>query len=114
MPFEISFADWIKFDIGFDEGYSILRYEVGQEYKPHADYAAHLPRYLSALILLNPSEYEGGEFQLMFGGDTHMHTMKPPIGTAIIFPATSRHRLRPLRSGKRTSLVAWMGGPPFR
>ena len=66
------------------------------------------------LFLSDPEDYEGGEFQLMFHGDTYMHTMKPPIGTAIIFPATSRHRLRPLRSGKRTSLVAWMGGPPFR
>ena len=42
-----------EFEIGFDEGLTLLKYESGQYYKPHCDYAPHNPRYLSALILLN-------------------------------------------------------------
>ena len=40
-----------EFPIMFDEGYTLLRYTGGQEYKAHCDYAPHMPRYLSALIL---------------------------------------------------------------
>ena len=35
-------------------------------------------------------------------------------GTAIVFPAFEYHRVRPLRSGTRRSLVSWVSGPPFR
>ena len=67
-----------------------------------------------SLLLSDPDEYEGGEFQIMHLGDRKMTTMKPPIGHAIIFPSTSRHRVRPIRSGVRRSLVGWYGGPDFR
>ena len=43
-----------------------------------------------------------------------MKTFKPQMGDAIIFPSTTRHRVRPLKSGKRISLVGWYGGPAFR
>ena len=66
-----------------------------------------------SLILSDPSEYEGGELQLLLADRSKMQTFKPPIGTAIIFPSTALHRVRPLRSGSRVSLVGWMGGPPF-
>lgn len=35
-------------------------------------------------------------------------------GTAIVFAAFEYHRVRPLRSGVRRSLVSWVSGPPFR
>ena len=79
------------------------------------DFDSNLIRKLSiSLILSDPSEYEGGEFQIMHMGDKKMTTMKPPMGTAIIFSSTTRHRVRPIKSGKRISLVGWYGGPPFR
>lgn len=72
-------------------------------------------RKLSISLLLSDSDdYEGGELQIMHMGDTGMQTIKPPIGSAIIFPSTSRHRVRPLKSGERISLVGWYGGLPFR
>ena len=37
-----------EFEIHFDEGLTLLKYESGQYYKPHCDYAPHNPRYLSA------------------------------------------------------------------
>ena len=67
-----------------------------------------------SLLLSNPDEYEGGEFQLQLCGRSDMITMKPPLGHAIIFPSTSVHRVRPVKSGRRVSLVGWYGGPNFR
>ena len=67
-----------------------------------------------SLLLSDPDEYEGGEFQLQLCGRDDMITLKPPLGYAIIFPSTSVHRVRPIKSGKRVSLVGWYGGPNFR
>jgi PKHD-type hydroxylase len=65
-----------------------------------------------SLLLSDPDEYEGGEFQLMLG--TRMYSCKFPKGTAIVFPSTLTHRVRPLKSGIRRSLVGWYGGPSWR
>ena len=92
----------------------------GSKYNWHADiaqspYDESIMRKLSiSLLLSDPDEYEGGEFQLMDCAGEKIKTLKPPIGTAIIFPSTTKHRVRPLKSGKRISLVGWYGGPPFR
>ena len=67
-----------------------------------------------SLSLSDPSDYEGGEFQLLDSSAKHMHTFKAELGQAIIFPSYLLHRVRPLRSGNRVSLVGWYGGPPFR
>ncbi len=60
VEFVGKYTDKYEFSIDFDEGFTLLRYKGGQEYKAHCDYAPHIPRHLSALILLNPTEYEGG------------------------------------------------------
>ena len=67
-----------------------------------------------SLLLSGPDEYEGGEFQLMYDGNKQMTTIKPEMGQAIIFPSYAMHRVRPLKSGKRVSLVGWFGGPMYR
>ena len=101
-----------------------IQYTVYDESKSHynwhsditeSNFSSNLVRKLSiSLLLSDPDEYEGGEFQIMHMGDNTMTTMKPPMGTAIIFSSTTRHRVRPIKSGKRISLVGWYGGPPFR
>ena len=67
-----------------------------------------------SLLLSDPSEYEGGEFQIMYPGNKQVYTFKPALGQAIIFPSYAMHRVRPLKSGSRVSLVGWYGGPPLR
>lgn len=90
----------------------------GSNYNWHEDtaispYHENNVRKLSiSLILSDPNEYEGGEFQLLTG--KKMQSFKPPAGTAIIFPSIITHRVRPLKSGIRRSLVGWYGGPPWR
>ena len=101
-----------------------IQYTVYGESKSHyswhsdiieSSFNSNLVRKLSiSLLLSDPNEYKGGEFQIMHLGDKKVTTIKPPIGTAIIFSSTTRHRVRPIKSGKRISLVGWYGGPPFR
>lgn len=70
-------------------------------------------RKLSISVLLSsPTDYEGGELQ--FHAVKQMVTHKPERGMAIIFPSNCPHRVRPLKSGIRKSLVGWMGGPSWR
>ena len=119
-------AGW-NFDWDFSESCQFTKYGVGQYYgwhcdswdkpynKPDSSNEHGKIRKLSVTVSLSdPSEYEGGEFQIMHMGDNKMTTMKPPMGTAIIFSSTTRHRVRPIKSGKRISLVGWYGGPNFR
>lgn len=66
-----------------------------------------------SLILSDPWDYEGGELQFHYSR-TFFRSIKPEKGTAIIFPSWLPHRVRPVKSGKRISLVGWMNGPLFR
>ena len=92
----------------------------GTHYKWHADSmdSAIIPntcRKLSiSLLLSGPDEYQGGEFQILNSDNSTMRTFKPELGQAIIFPSYLTHRVRPLKSGNRVSLVGWYGGPHFR
>ena len=94
--------------------------EEGSHYKWHYDIAKssidkETVRKLSiSLLLSSPDDYEGGELQLLLPGETVMKTFKPRLGDAIIFSSMTRHRVRPIKSGKRISLVGWYGGPAFR
>lgn len=91
----------------------------GSHYTWHTDsataiYNNFLIRKLSiSLLLSSKDDYDGGQFQIMYG-PRNMDTVELDIGDAIIFPSDAAHRVRPLKSGKRISLVGWYGGPSFK
>ena len=101
-------------------------YSDGGYYDWHIDVEAEIPningkyltRKLSMTIWLNdPYEYEGGEFDIEVNGprkDIRYETLKLSKGSIIIFPSHIWHRVRPVTSGVRKSLVTWFRGPPFR
>ena len=69
-------------------------------------------RKLSVSVQLSdPSEYEGGDLELM----VNRNYIKVPKekGTIIFFPSYLTHRVTKVTSGKRNSLVAWFHGPSF-
>jgi PKHD-type hydroxylase len=115
-------TEYFKYDLS-NKWADKLQYTVydknGDHYGWHTDYQTSsldrsLIRKLSiSLILSDPDEYEGGEFQVLNDTDS-MITSKPPKGTALIFPSTLSHRVRPVKSGKRISLVGWYAGPRFK
>jgi PKHD-type hydroxylase len=70
-------------------------------------------RKISIVVQLSdPEEYVGGDLEIMTGSD---HTKIPRgKGNVIIFPSFLLHRVVPLISGNRKSLVLWVGGGHYK
>lgn len=66
-----------------------------------------------SIQLSKPEEYEGGVFEIWTGGKNYMICEKS-YGTAIVFPSFYMHRVTPVTSGVRKSLVLWVGGTPYK
>ena len=126
-------ADWnLKINGCEDVQYGV--YDVGDYYDWHVDQDDHLKPYPSwkdgksinfpgcrkisvSLMLSGPDEYEGGELDIEVKGphrDLRYDTFKLSKGSIIIFRSCLWHRVRPVTSGVRKSLVTWFRGPPFR
>lgn len=61
-------------------------------------------------------DYEGGEFDLELhhpGHSPRYKTFFAQPGKAIFFMSDYFHRVRPISSGVRKSLVGWFSGPPY-
>jgi len=74
-------------------------------------------RKLSMSVQLSaPGDYEGGDLQFQENQCIDV----PPAdaireqGTIIVFPSFLEHRVTPVTSGTRNSMVTWMEGPYFR
>lgn len=72
-------------------------------------------RKLSVIIQLNdPNTYTGGNFEFRMPHDnTELQAFKSQ-GSVLVFPSFFEHRVTPLLSGTRYSLVSWVDGPKFR
>jgi len=70
-------------------------------------------RKISIVIQLSDSDdYVGGDLEIMIGSD---HTKIPRgKGNVVIFPSFLLHRVVPLISGNRKSLVLWVGGGQYK
>ena len=95
------------------------KYGTGDFYDWHVDQhpkpVRGLVRKISMTMFLN-DQYEGGEFDLEIykpETDPRYKTFKLKSGSAIFFQSDQWHRVRPIISGTRESLVAWFYGPPY-
>jgi len=70
-------------------------------------------RKMSIVIMLNdPDDYEGGEFEIVNNGNLDdIKKFKPLKGDAIFFASWMPHRVLPVSSGERNTLVTWVTGP---
>jgi len=88
------------------------RYENDMEYGEHIDdpIMGQSDRYRSDLamtIFLNsPQEYEGGE--LIIQSSYGEQSIKLSAGDAVLYPASTRHRVAKVTSGKRLVAVTWV------
>ena len=89
-------------------------YGNGGHYDWHADLGPGISnRKLSCVLQLSdPGEYEGGELQLNTGGT--IISVKKEVGLICFFPSFVLHRVTPITSGVRTSLVTWLCGANLR
>lgn len=70
------------------------------------------PRKLSMTLLLN-DDFEGGNFEIALGDQTHPTVLPAKKGRALLFPSFVLHRVTPITKGIRRSLVVWCVGPKF-
>ncbi len=115
-------SQFFQFDLtGMYEPMQLSMYSsdstVQGHYTWHTDMSMmdrHVPRKLSmSLLLSDPSEFEGGEFEVKTDSDVPI-SLEQKIGRAWFFPSWALHRVTPVTSGVRKSLVLWVGGPPFK
>lgn len=109
---------FFNFDLsGFYEPAQLTHYKQEDQgsYDWHVDAGpSNTPRKLSmSLLLSDPSEFEGGEFQIKTHNDD-AQTLELKRGRAWFFPSYTLHRVTPVTKGVRRSLVLWVGGPAFK
>ncbi|MCH9621751.1 MAG: PKHD-type hydroxylase YbiX [Chlamydiia bacterium] len=116
-------AGW-NFDITTYETPQLSCYAPEQFYDWHIDVGVELPedtqfRKLSVSISLN-EDYKGGDFEIEHWCAPDITNRKTNIkgmretGSIVVFPSFLHHRVTPVTTGKRYSLVCWFRGPPFK
>ena len=112
-------ARWNE-QVGFDmetcADFQLGYYAGGQHYEWHLDLGSkgNSRRKVSVVVMLTPrDQFEGGLLQILRAGG-RIETCDLQVGGAVLFPAWMKHRVTPVISGGRWTLVAWYSGPPFR
>jgi PKHD-type hydroxylase len=105
-----------RFDLtGFGEGLQLTLYEGSDNgtYDWHRDRGVIVSRKLSLVLqLTDPSRFEGGNLEIL--EINKPITLKKQRGLITVFPSYTTHRVTPVTSGERSSLVVWISGPPFK
>jgi PKHD-type hydroxylase len=109
-------AEFFGFDLyGITEKIQFSVYEhIGDGFKLHFDktYGSVIRKLSLVVQLSDPSEYRGCELKVYTGSIPEV--VPKDQGTVIAFPGYVMHEVTPLISGKRYTLVAWLGGPNFK
>ena len=102
-----------NFDLGKEKtsiDLNLLKYDPGAHFDTHMDLGdgdTSSLRKISFTLWLNDS-YEGGK--LSFDILPELSELKPEIGDIIMFPSYLTHKVEPITSGVRWSLVGWILG----
>ena len=100
---------------GFEEQLQMAAYGPGHYYDWHVDRGqgavAGRRKLTLSVQLTDPGTYVGGELEI--NADGHPFSAPRAQGTAVAFAAPTLHRVAPVVSGLRHSLVAWVHGPQF-
>ena len=105
-----------NFDLTQHERVQYAEYGLDQHYDWHIDTflfsGTATDRKVTVVCLLNdPSEYEGGEFQVRFNSE---YTAPLKKGSIICFPSLLEHRVKPVLDGVRKTATLWISGPSFK
>lgn len=99
---------------GFTENIQYTEYEgKGTHYDWHPDIGpSKNKRKISVVVQLSdPADYKGGELIINTGHEVATNNEQ---GSVILFPSILLHKVSPLISGNRYSLVSWVSGPAWR
>jgi predicted 2-oxoglutarate/Fe(II)-dependent dioxygenase YbiX len=115
----VPIASFYKLVLQSREGASFLRYETGGFYRPHVD-RARVPswplterRQVTLVLFLESSReiepsggFSGGVLRL-FPDDGDPIEIVAQAGTLVAFPASMRHEVTRVTSGRRDTIVDW-------
>jgi PKHD-type hydroxylase len=99
---------------GFTEKLQFTEYEgQGRHYDWHPDIGPNMSKRKISIVvqLSDEKDYEGGELLINTG---QILTPSKKQGSVILFPSFLMHKVEPLRSGNRYSLVSWISGNTWR
>ena len=97
LPTGVSPAYFARYGPGMSYGYHVDA-PVGMNHQNRADIAL-------TIFLSDVDEYDGGELSIHTSfGEQHV---KLPAGDAVVYPASSLHRVREVTRGQRLVAVAW-------
>ena len=86
--------------------FQFTEYKIGEYYHWHIDSGLTFPdRFYSTVIQLN-DDYTGGELEVK--EDNEVNTLTRGIGNLYMFPSNYIHRVKPISTGIRYSLVNWV------
>jgi len=109
-------SKYFNFDLfGFTEAFQVTKYTAPDGcYDAHVDTVANgIIRKLTAVVqLTHPDEYEGGGLELVYSKNPT--PMEKTLGRLVLFPSYVLHRVVPVSSGTRYSMVCWATGAPFK
>lgn len=114
---------------GFDlHGYDSFQY-TQYDYDDHGEYNWHMDmimgdqldnswsnstRKLTLIMLLSDeNNFTGGELQLNESREENARTVQMFRGRIVAFPSWILHRVTPIITGQRKSIVIWIEGPKF-
>ena len=90
-------------------------YEGGGHYDWHMDigpFPINNRKISITIQLSDPDDYVGGDLEIWTGNG--LQTCARQKGSALLFPSYMLHRVTPVTSGTRKSLVLWVGGSPYK
>lgn len=112
--------DKFHLDLKFFDGFQYSKYGVAGHYDWHIDTfenprEGNFRKLSFSLMLSDPNEYEGGELLLCPNGDNNKPiTLKPKKGELVAFYSHVPHKVAPVTSGERITLVTWALGPKIK
>ena len=92
--------------------------------KLNISYKGKIRKLSTSVILSDGNDYEGADFEMIDSpsitpnDNRGLRLIKDPgfrtKGSIIFFPSSVWHRVTPITSGVRNSMVFWWLGPPFK
>jgi PKHD-type hydroxylase len=99
MPKSIQRPLFSRYTVGMDYGLHVDDALMGREVRTRSDISV-------TVFLSSPDDYEGGELEM--SSPYGPQEVKLPAGSAVIYPSSTLHRVKPVTSGTRLAAVTWV------
>lgn len=117
FAFDLTGYDYLQYAEYDIEGKHNFHMDIALNAPPVIDYRTneHL-RKLTLVLMLNQQgvDFEGGDFQVNLSEERLPETVHMNKGNVLLLPSFLLHRVTPVTSGLRKTLVTWVIGPKFR